>query len=101
MADPLVHHGRHFGRTVHALCSVSGLLMNGAPRLTQAQIGNEYVLISFMLHDICSYGLSSDPPERRVFLALLQNIPHLESRLKDASDDDIQHIAELVRHVIY
>jgi hypothetical protein len=27
--DPLVHHGRHFGRTVHALCRVHTLLANG------------------------------------------------------------------------
>jgi hypothetical protein len=27
--DPLVHHGRHFGRTVHALCNVTALLNNG------------------------------------------------------------------------
>jgi hypothetical protein len=31
--DPLVHHGRHFGRTVHALCSVSALLNNGILRM--------------------------------------------------------------------
>src|ERR1700683_543289 len=27
--DPLVHHGCHFGRTIHALCTVSALLNNG------------------------------------------------------------------------
>ena len=27
--DPLVHHGRHFGRTVHALCAVNTLIKNG------------------------------------------------------------------------
>lgn len=27
--DPLVHHGRHFGRTVHALTNVAALLNNG------------------------------------------------------------------------
>lgn len=29
MTDPLVHHGRHFCRTVHALCNVQALLNNG------------------------------------------------------------------------
>jgi hypothetical protein len=28
-SDPLVHHGRHFGRTVHAMCNVSALVTNG------------------------------------------------------------------------
>jgi hypothetical protein len=27
--DPLVHHGRHFGRAVHAFCNLQSLLMNG------------------------------------------------------------------------
>ena len=31
--DPLVHHGRHFGCTVHALCTVSALLNNGILRM--------------------------------------------------------------------
>jgi hypothetical protein len=39
--DPLVHHGRHFGRTVHALCTVSALVNNGILRIgelaTQAE----------------------------------------------------------------
>jgi len=26
--DPLVHHGWHFGRMVHAFCNVQTLLMN-------------------------------------------------------------------------
>jgi hypothetical protein len=31
--DPLVHYGRHFGRTVHALCTVTTLLNNGLLRM--------------------------------------------------------------------
>ena len=27
-----MHHGRHFGRTIHALCSVNALLTNGILR---------------------------------------------------------------------
>ena len=27
--DPLVHHGRHFGRAVHAFCNVQTLIANG------------------------------------------------------------------------
>ena len=27
--DPLVHHGRHFGRAVHAFCNVQTLIVNG------------------------------------------------------------------------
>lgn len=31
--DPLVHHRRHFGRTIHALCTVSALINNGLLRM--------------------------------------------------------------------
>jgi hypothetical protein len=33
LSDPLVHYGRHFGRTVHALCSVKALITNGLLRI--------------------------------------------------------------------
>jgi hypothetical protein len=32
-ADPLMHHGRHFGRTIHALCNVHPLILNGLLRV--------------------------------------------------------------------
>jgi len=28
-SDPLVHYGRHFGRTVHAMCNIQALITNG------------------------------------------------------------------------
>lgn len=31
--DPLVHHGRHFGRAIHALCNVQALINNGIIRM--------------------------------------------------------------------
>lgn len=33
--DPLVHHGRHFCRTVHALYNISALLTNGVARMVE------------------------------------------------------------------
>ena len=30
-----MHHGRHFGRTVHAFCNVQTLLMNGIAQLSE------------------------------------------------------------------
>jgi hypothetical protein len=35
ISDPLVHHGRHFGRTVHALTKVQALLANGLLRIVE------------------------------------------------------------------
>jgi hypothetical protein len=45
--DPLVHYGRHFGRTVHALCNVNALLTNGMLRVGDQPddtLTHEYVL---------------------------------------------------------
>lgn len=35
VTDPLTHHGRHFCRTVHALCNVQALLTNGILRMVE------------------------------------------------------------------
>jgi len=54
-SDPLVHHGRHFGRTVHALCTISALLNNGILRMVELAdraeetFTHEYVLASSMI----------------------------------------------------
>ena len=34
-SDPLVHHGRHFGRTVYAMCNVRSLVTNSLLRLEE------------------------------------------------------------------
>lgn len=38
LTNPFVHHGRHFGRTVHALCRVHAIINNGI--LWEGNIGN-------------------------------------------------------------
>jgi hypothetical protein len=38
--DPLVHHGRHFGRVVHAFCSVQTLITNGIAMLAEQENGD-------------------------------------------------------------
>ncbi|KAN0079960.1 hypothetical protein V8E55_009526 [Tylopilus felleus] len=35
MQDPLVHHGHHFGRVVHAFCTIQTLITNGIVILTE------------------------------------------------------------------
>jgi hypothetical protein len=39
MTDPLVHHSRHFGHTVHALCRVHTLITNGI--LHEAELADQ------------------------------------------------------------
>ncbi|RXW14333.1 hypothetical protein EST38_g11517 [Candolleomyces aberdarensis] len=76
--DPLVSHGRHFGRTVYAFANVRGLL----------QIGIE--------------ASSENPPltheERQiyhVFWRLARMVPGLNERLLHASEDELNDMASL------
>ena len=59
--DPLVHHGRHFGRAVHAFCNVQTLLLNGLQAmsddgpeeiLTTAYVS--YVFEQFLLNRVAA-----------------------------------------------
>ena len=56
-ADPLVSHGRHFRRTVHALCNVQALITNGLLRMgEQADEPEE----SFSAEWVCDLFLSNN-----------------------------------------
>ncbi|KIJ10332.1 hypothetical protein PAXINDRAFT_86244, partial [Paxillus involutus ATCC 200175] len=35
--DPLVHHGRHFGRAVHTFCNVQTLIVNGLAAMAEGE----------------------------------------------------------------
>ncbi|KIM74367.1 hypothetical protein PILCRDRAFT_14512 [Piloderma croceum F 1598] len=83
--NPLIHHGRHFGRTVHALCSLGALLTNGLLRMGE-------------FADLAEAEFTQEErQEHRVFQQLLELIPGLENRLMDGSDENILHIAELIQ----
>ncbi|KAF8074612.1 hypothetical protein FPV67DRAFT_1408440 [Lyophyllum atratum] len=84
-ADPLVGHGRHFGRTVHALCRIHTLINNG------------------MKHEV-DYNKNPEHPfsiqEQREYLVyrqLLQIVPGFEERLYDGSPEEIQHLADMIQ----
>ncbi|RXW13844.1 hypothetical protein EST38_g12010 [Candolleomyces aberdarensis] len=77
-SDPLVHHGRHFGRTVYAFANIRSLL----------QIGIE--------------ASSDNPPvtleERRiyhVFWKLTRMVPGLDTTVLNADEDELNQIASL------
>ncbi|KAH7913392.1 hypothetical protein BJ138DRAFT_1002389 [Hygrophoropsis aurantiaca] len=84
-ADPLVHHGRHFGRTVHALCNVQALITNGILRLGELADEPEE---SFT---------AEERREHRVFQCLLHMIPGLEERLMNGEAEDVVIVAELIQ----
>lgn len=104
-SDPLVSHGRHFCRAVHALCNVKALLTNGILRLGElaeepeeaftaecALISNIYLVL--LIH----YG--RERREHRVFGVLLQMVPGIESRLMNGDEDEVIHIADMVSIVV-
>ncbi|KAG2092933.1 uncharacterized protein F5147DRAFT_747980 [Suillus discolor] len=83
-SDPLVSHGRHFGRTVFALCNYPSLLTNGILQLEQ-------------LEDASIEDFSAE--ERRehlVFERLLDSYPGLLERLREGSEEEVLHVGELI-----
>ncbi|KAG1767581.1 hypothetical protein EV702DRAFT_1203615 [Suillus placidus] len=83
-SDPLVSHGRHFGRTVFALCNYPSLLTNGILRLEQME---DTSLEEFSAEERREHG---------VFEHLLDSYPGLLERLKNGSEEEILHIEELI-----
>ncbi|KAG1873144.1 hypothetical protein F4604DRAFT_1880995 [Suillus subluteus] len=82
--NPLVSHGRHFGRTVFTLCNYPSLLTNGILRLEQME---DNPLEDFP---------AEEQREHRVFEQLLDSYPGLLDRLKDGSEEEILHVGELI-----
>ncbi|KAG1848336.1 hypothetical protein DFJ58DRAFT_717101 [Suillus subalutaceus] len=83
-SDPLVSHGRHFSRTVFALCNYPSLLTSGILRLEQIE--------DVPLEDFPA----EEWREHRVFEQLLDSYPGLLERLKDGSKEEILHVGELI-----
>ncbi|KAH6874091.1 hypothetical protein BKA70DRAFT_1378942 [Coprinopsis sp. MPI-PUGE-AT-0042] len=80
--DPLVHHGRHFRRTVYAFVNIYALIING----------------------MVQEGDDEDAPEEpqarrevRVYQKLLRMIPSLHQRLLDASEEEVIAIAAMIQ----
>ncbi|KAG1862623.1 hypothetical protein F4604DRAFT_1882268 [Suillus subluteus] len=83
-SDPLISHGRHFGRTVFALCNFPSLLTNGILRLEQ-------------MEDAPLEDFSADERrEHRVFEHLLDSYPGLLERLQNGSEEELIHVGELI-----
>ncbi|KJA23429.1 hypothetical protein HYPSUDRAFT_137791 [Hypholoma sublateritium FD-334 SS-4] len=84
--DPLVHHGRHFGRSIHALCNIQALINNGIVRMGErADEPDE----SFT---------EQERREHKVFLELLRCVPGLEERLMNTeSEEEVHSIAVMLQ----
>ncbi|KAG1865676.1 hypothetical protein C8R48DRAFT_747709 [Suillus tomentosus] len=83
-SNPLVLHGRHFGRTVFALCNYPALLTGGTLRLEELQ-------------DSPIEDYPADVRrEHRVFMELVESYPGLLERLTTGEEEDIIHVGELM-----
>ncbi|KAH6913099.1 hypothetical protein BKA70DRAFT_1369812 [Coprinopsis sp. MPI-PUGE-AT-0042] len=84
--DPLVHHGRHFGRTVRTFCRIQALITRGMTLDVQIELG-----------DIAREDLTKeDEKEYRIYHQLLSLSPKLEERLCNGTEEDVFHIADLL-----
>ncbi|KIJ05944.1 hypothetical protein PAXINDRAFT_20832 [Paxillus involutus ATCC 200175] len=83
--DPLVHHGRHFGRAMHAFCNVATLLTNSI------------ILLSDCAEDDLESMSAIERQEFAIFWELLRTVPGLEVRLMESSEEEVMLIGELVQ----
>ncbi|KAJ3504855.1 hypothetical protein NMY22_g17779 [Coprinellus aureogranulatus] len=72
--DPLVGHGRHFGRTIRTFCRMHTLIANGVSRTMQLELA-----------------------EQRLYTSLLKLSPGLEERLNTGTEQDLHYVADMVR----
>ncbi|KAG1862146.1 hypothetical protein F4604DRAFT_1882302 [Suillus subluteus] len=83
-SNPLILHGRHFGRTVFALCNYPALLAAGILQLEELQ-------------DSPLEDFPADvQQEHRVFMELLDSYPGLLDRLTNGEEEDIIHMGDLL-----
>ncbi|KAG1836178.1 hypothetical protein DFJ58DRAFT_719153 [Suillus subalutaceus] len=82
-SNPLVLHGRHFGRTVFALCNYPALLTTGILQLEE--------LMDSPIEDYPA----DVRQEHKVFIELVDSYPGLLDRLTNGEEEDIIHVGEL------
>ncbi|KAG1843837.1 hypothetical protein C8R48DRAFT_618374, partial [Suillus tomentosus] len=86
--DLLVHYGRHFGRTVHALCNFQALLTNGILRMGElAETPDENFT-------------AEERRKHRIFQELLKSVAGLEERLMQGGDDEVDLVADLASDML-
>ncbi|KAH6866052.1 hypothetical protein BKA70DRAFT_1135013 [Coprinopsis sp. MPI-PUGE-AT-0042] len=84
--DPLINHGRHFGRTIQAFCRVSVLIRQGLAITVQLELGKvEEEQLDFQDRQVLKF-----------YRQLLALSPTLEERLMTGSEQDIYHMAEMI-----
>ncbi|TEB23232.1 hypothetical protein FA13DRAFT_1640163 [Coprinellus micaceus] len=85
--DPLVHYGRHFGRSIHVFCKPFPLITEGLGRTLQLQAGFVGGLEEFS---------EQERMEHQIFLKLMKLCPGLESRIQKVSEQELHYITDLL-----
>ncbi|KAI0310377.1 hypothetical protein OF83DRAFT_1178605 [Amylostereum chailletii] len=82
LSHPLVHHGRHFGRTVHAMCNVEKLLIDGLAMLSKAP----------------EELTAKERRQKKVYAELMKIVPTLEDQLtsESSTEEDVRIAAQRV-----
>ncbi|KAJ3523461.1 hypothetical protein NMY22_g11433 [Coprinellus aureogranulatus] len=80
VSDPLVHHGRHFGRAVYAFANVHALLLAG-----------------LAARDGEVPPTAEERRERRVYVKLVDMVPSLEDLLHISTPDKVSAIATMIQ----
>ncbi|TEB28677.1 hypothetical protein FA13DRAFT_1755807 [Coprinellus micaceus] len=88
--DPLVGHGRHFGRTIRTFCRIQTLITNGLGRTMQLELGR--VTESDLSPRICGSELC----EHRLYNSLLSLSPGLEERLNTGTEEDLIYVSTMI-----
>ncbi|KAJ3506635.1 hypothetical protein NMY22_g17185 [Coprinellus aureogranulatus] len=84
--DPLVGHGRHFGRSMRTFCRIHTLITNGLSTSMQIELGR------ITEEDLSSSDLS----EYRLYQSLLSLAPGLEERLNTGPEQDLAYVADMI-----
>ncbi|KAF6751825.1 hypothetical protein DFP72DRAFT_815914, partial [Ephemerocybe angulata] len=85
-SDPLIHYGRHFGRTVRTFCRIQGLIKVGLAQSVELELGRT------TKEDLSA----SERTEHELYRQLLKMIPGLEEKLCNGGEHDLFYIAETI-----
>ncbi|KAH6887786.1 hypothetical protein BKA70DRAFT_1443450 [Coprinopsis sp. MPI-PUGE-AT-0042] len=90
--DPLIHHGRHFGRTMHSFCRIYTLISDGLIRNDAIATGR---LELRSLHNELITALR-ERREHELFSQLMAHVPGLEERLYSSAGEYLAYVSSMV-----
>ncbi|TEB29041.1 hypothetical protein FA13DRAFT_1632636, partial [Coprinellus micaceus] len=97
--DPLIHHGRHFGRSVYAFANVHALLLAGINADEDVAPETQQYIFIFIFPTAGSNEphTSRERRELRIFRQLLRLVPNLEDRLMECSEEELMSVANMIQ----